>query len=140
MGEAKKGERILVIEPERDIALVLQMLLHDEGYQAERACGIPHVGKELAERGADLVILDVYSAPGATATAAESLLPILSGQRIPVLCVSTDRHTIATAAANPCVVGAIEMPFDAATLLRKVRAALDSAGGAREGQTGSQAA
>ena len=120
------GELILVVEPERDIAFVLESLLRDEGYQVDAVEPFCFVSQEQIGLAADLVMLDVYSPPGVVPSHAESLFHALEGRQVPILCLSTDMRVEREMAAKPNVVGTIELPFDAGSLLQKVRRALDA--------------
>lgn len=123
MGETGAGERILVVEPDNDIALVMELLLRDEGYATEVACNLSRA-TQLTGSPADLIILDVYGIPNLGASDIEVLLPAVSQKRVPVICVSTDTRRIAAVAGSPFVVGTLAMPFEADALLARVRAAL----------------
>ena len=138
MGDCGVTERILVAEPERDVAALLQSLLSGEGYLSE-VLELSAVGQDdLTEGAVDLVIVDVYAVPGGVATAAETLAGLLGGREVPVLCMSTDALAPTAADSRLNVVGFIEMPFDADALLEKVRVALDEAR-ARAAQSGGPA-
>ena len=125
MADANGGERILVIEPEGDIAFVLSSLLGDEGYRPEVVASFPPAHPISIDREVDMVIVDVYSPAGVDLTVVNRLLSALVGRELPVLCMSTDLRGASELIVKPNVRGVIEMPFDIDALLRKVRAILD---------------
>ncbi len=128
MGADESCKHILVVEPEWDIAFLLQELLTGEGYETEAIQSLNYEPGGCAEPDVDLVILDL--SPGQSARGS-SIEMFLGTCRAPILCMSTDSTLSSVLASKPRVVGFLPKPFDLDTALLKVRAALARGGAAK---------
>jgi CheY-like chemotaxis protein len=114
---------ILVVEDELAIALVLRLVLEDEGFVVALAATGLAAWAELTARRPDLVICDLML-PGLSGTALITRMqadPALAA--VPVLLMSAAADPGLQDAAN--YVGFLRKPFEVATLLQLVRQALD---------------
>lgn len=117
--------RILVVEDEPAVAMVLFDLLHDEGYAvahaADGATGLRMVG----DRPAELILLDL-TLPRMTGEEFVRRLRALGGEAaaVPIVLV-TGAHGGVDAAGRLGAVAALRKPFNLDELLATVRAALD---------------
>jgi CheY-like chemotaxis protein len=113
---------ILVVEDEQAIALVLRLLLEDEGYQVILAASGPEGWAQLTARRPDLVISDIML-PGLSGTALYQRMqddPALAA--VPVLLMSAAVEPELRPAGT--YVGFLRKPFEVAALLLLVRQAL----------------
>jgi CheY-like chemotaxis protein len=113
---------ILVVEDEPAIALVLRLILEDEGYQVILAAASPQAWAQLTARRPDLVISDLML-PGLSGTALYQRMQADPGlAAVPVLLMSAAVEPELRPAGN--YVGFLRKPFEVAALLLLVRQGL----------------
>lgn len=110
------AKRILVCEDDEYVSEMMQIMLHDNGYDVE-LCTRGELIQETAQNyGPDLILLDL-AMPGMDGRqAAERLKGQRKTSRIPIVFVSA-RKEIKNIAENSAVDGYLEKPFKMADLL-----------------------
>ena len=113
---------ILVVEDEQAIALVLRLLLEDEGFEVVLAASGLAAWAQLTARPPDLVISDLML-PGLSGTALYQRMQDDPGlAAVPVLLMSAAGDPELRPAGN--YVGFLRKPFEVAALLLLVRQGL----------------
>ena len=129
------GTRILVVDDERDIRILIRGILEDEGYQVEMAASSKEAYESIAAKKPDLVILDIWL-QGSEQDGMEILRQTKTKYaHLPVIMIS-GHGTIETAVSS-IKEGAydfIEKPFKADRLLLMIQRALETADLKRENE------
>jgi CheY-like chemotaxis protein len=123
------GRRVLIVDDDACIRLLLVTLLRRAGFQLRQACNGKEALDEMRAGNADLVIMDLTmpEVSGWEVLRVRNVDPSLL--RIPVIVVTAINRNQATAdVAGKRVSAVLGKPFDLDTLLTAVRTTLDSAG------------
>jgi two-component system, OmpR family, response regulator VicR len=113
--------KILVIDDDRDILSILEIILEEEGFETVlRRAGI--TASELAEINPDLVLLDVRidGFPKLGTELCREYKAVNALAHVPVLLFSAE-PALETLTANSGADGFVIKPFDITSLLKKIR-------------------
>lgn len=124
--EATMGKRILIVDDEKDIVLVLKIALKKEGFEISEAYdGLEALEKVNAEKP-DLILLDIMMPKMDGHSVNLKLKENPETARIPVI-VITGRgqlKELIQAREGLTIVAYLEKPFTVASLLEKIREAI----------------
>ncbi|MES2591007.1 MAG: response regulator [Bacteroidota bacterium] len=114
----KKDCKIFIIEPERIIALELQLLLEKNGYSVFQPHHLSDIKMLDASSSPNLIILDINK--GLTGNQ-EQITKILSQPNLSVICISTDQQKMKEKEYHGAnIIGVFLKPFDSKGILTLV--------------------
>jgi len=118
-------KRVLVLEKNKDISELINLVLTDEGYQVEVLFSIEAIFEHIKFFQPDIILLDIIS-PTAEGTAlCEAIKAAEDTKHIPVVVLST--HPKASVIKEICADEVIPKPFDIGNLVMIIEEQLISA-------------
>lgn len=125
---AEGAKRILVLEHDRDSAVMMEMSFQGEGYKADSLLlseDVGHFVEEVRRRTPDLVTVDISPTnPEQGYQLLDALRADPVAQRVPVLAVTTDEPLSEAAIASYNVKATLTKSYEMDRLLEKVREAV----------------
>jgi CheY-like chemotaxis protein len=122
----KSGTKVLIIEHDRDIPMVLEMMLRDEGYQVETIIDEDsNVLGKIQETTPDIIVLDILPTDTERGPRLlDALRTDSTAKLIPVLAMSTEERLGDASLASYNVKAVIAKPFELTQFLGKIEETL----------------
>lgn len=125
------GKRVLVVDDDEQIRLLLCLLLEEDGYNVHTATGGEEALDEMMKRRFDAVLTDVEM-PGTTGLDVLEFCRVIF-PRVPVILMSAISEEYRKPALKRGAWAYVEKPFDGDELLRVLRAACRTSTGKQTG-------